>query len=163
MKYKRPLLILLALLLLLSLMVYSLQNHYSNDPHSHTLHQLFENPQEVNNTKISFYAEVLAVNITTRTLRVFIQERPYTYPQVIIDTGDLDIHHLNKGDFIDVIGMFHADNHITATYLYRTEQWKNDLIYLRSLPAIPFALFLFFRAWTLNTTTWRFERRKKHA
>lgn len=163
MKYKRTLLILLALLLLLSLMVYSLQNHYSNDPHIHTLHQLFENPQAVNNTVVSFYAEVLAVNTTTRTLRVFIQERPYTYPQVIIDAGDLDIHHLTKGDLIDIIGIFHADKHITATYLHRTEQWKDDLIYLRSLPAIPFALFLFFRTWTFNTTTWRFERRKKHA
>lgn len=163
MKYKRAVLILLGLILLLSVMAYSLQNHYSNDPHIHTLQQIFENPHDVNNTEISFYAEILAVNTTTRTLRVFIQERPYTYPQVILDTGNLDIHRLKKGDLIDVIGIFHADNHITATYLYRTEQWKNDLIYLRSLPAIPFALFLFIRAWTLNTKTWRFERRKKNA
>lgn len=163
MNHTRIILAALSILLLVGLMIYSFQARYENHPQIQKLTNLFEHPNQWNNTEISFYAEVLSVNTTTRTLRVFIQQRPYTYPQVIINTGELDIQDLKKGDLIDVIGRFHPDNQLTATYLWRNEQWKNNLIYLRSLPAIPLILFVFFKTWTLDTTTWRFKRRNNHA
>ncbi len=163
MKHKRIILGLFTLILLISSMVYAYQNYEKNDPQTKKYTQIFEHPEDYNNTKISFKAEILAIDKTNQTLRVFIQEKPYTYPQVQINTGNLNIPNLKKGDLIDVIAILHGTDNITATSLWLNEPWKENLIYLRSLPAIPFVLYLFLRTWRLNTTTWRFERRKKDA
>jgi len=143
--------------------MYAYQNAENNDPQIKKYKQIFEHTETYNNTKISFTAEILAIDRINQTLRVFIQERPYTYPQVHINTANLTIDNLQKGDLIDVIAIVHAENKMTATNIWRNEPWKDNLIYLRSLPAIPFALYLFFRTWKFNNQTWRFERRKKNA
>jgi len=163
MKHKRIILGLFALFLLITSMMYAYQNAESNDPQIKKYKQIFEHTETYNNTKISFTAEILAIDRINQTLRVFIQERPYTYPQVHINTANLTIDNLQKGDLIDVIAIVHAENKMTATNIWRNEPWKDNLIYLRSLPAIPFALYLFFRTWKFNNQTWRFERRKKNA
>ena len=163
MKHIRIILGLFTLILLMTSMVYAYQNYEKNDPQIKKYTQIFEHPEHYNNTKISFKAEILAIDTTNQTLRVFIQEKPYTYPQVHLNTGNLNIQNLQKGDLIDVIVIFHGTDNITVTNLWLNEPWKENLIYLRSLPAIPFVLYLFLRTWRLNTTTWRFERRKKDA
>lgn len=163
MKHKRIILGLFILLILITSMVYSYQNYEKNAPQLQRYTQIFENPDAYINTEISFNAEILEVDVRNNTVRVFIQERPYTYPQVSIIVEDLELRSLKKGDLIDVIGILNGKNQMTATQLWVNEPWKDMLIYLRSLPAIPFLLYLFIRTWTFNTTTWRFERRNKDA
>jgi hypothetical protein len=144
-------------------MVYAYQNSENNDPQIIKYKQIFQDPYTYNNTKISFEAEVLSVDQINHTIRVFIQEKPYTYPPVEINLGNLAIQNLQKGDLVDIIAILHGKNHMTATNLWINEPWKDYLIYLRSLPAIPIVLYLFFRTWKFNSQTWRFERRKKNA
>jgi hypothetical protein len=163
MKYKRILIGLFVLFLLITSMVYSYQNYERNDPQIKKYTQIFEHPENYDNTKISFKAEILAIDWINQTLRVFIQEKPYTYPQVYLNTGTINTKNLQKGDLIDVIAILHGTNNITATNLWLNEPWKENLIYIRSLPAIPFVIYLFLRTWKFNTQTWRFERRKKNA
>ena len=163
MKHKRIIFGIFTLCILITSMIYSYQNNEKNDPQIKKYRQIFEHPETYNNTEISFQAEILALDRINQTLRVFIQEQPYTYPQVQINTGNINIQNLKKGDLIDIIAILHGKNHMTATKLWLNEPWKENLIYLRSLPAIPFVLYLFFRTWKFNITTWRFERRKKHA
>lgn len=161
--HQRIILGLIALIILIISMIYSYGNYESNAPTLQKYGQFFEHPASLNNTEISFRAEILAYNRTNHTLRVFIQEQPYTYPQVYINIRSLPPQNLTRGDLIDVIGIIHGNKYITATRLWLDEPWKEDLIYLRSLPAIPFVLYLFLRTWTFNRTTYRFERRQKHA
>jgi len=163
MKHKRLILGLLALFLLITSMVYCYQNYGKNDPQTKKYRQLFENPETLNNTEISFLGEILAIDRTNQSLRIFIQKEPYTYPPIEINTTNVDTQNLKKGDLIDIIAVLHGKNQITATKIWLNEPWKTDLIYIRSLPAIPFVLYLFFRTWKFNTTTWQFERRKKNA
>ena len=163
MKHKRIILGLFTLFLLITSMVYAYQNSENNDPQIKKYKQIFENPETYNNTKISFKAEILAIDQINQTIRVFIQEKPYTYPSVEINTGNFTIQNLQKGDLVDIISILHGKNRMTATNLWINEPWKDNLIYLRSLSAIPFVLYLFLRTWGLNKTTWRFERRKKNA
>jgi|GEM_PF-1087495 hypothetical protein len=163
MKHTRKILGLLLLSLLIASMVYSYKNYEQNDPYLQKLNQIFTHPEHYNNTEISFIAEILSIDATNHTLRAFIQEKPYTYPQIQINTQNLDIQNLQKGDLIDVITMYTGNSTFTATTFWRNEPWKDTLIYLRSLPAIPFVLYLFFRTWRFNKTTWRFERRNNRA
>ena len=163
MKHKRLILGLLILCLLITSMIYSYQNYENNDPQIKRYKQFFEYPENYNNTQLSFLAEILAVNMTNQTLRVSIQEEPYTYPSVNINTGNFDIQNLKKGDLIDIIVNLHGKNQMTATKIWLNEPWKENLIYLRSLLAIPFVVYLFFRTWRYSIQTCRFERRNKNA
>jgi hypothetical protein len=163
MKYKRIMLGLFAIFLLITLMFYCFQEYDKNDPQIKKYKLIFENSETFNNTEISFLAEITTVNKTNQTLHVSIQEVPYSYPVFEINTGNLDIQNLKKGDLIDIIGIIRGKNQMTATKIWLNEPWKTDLIYIRSLLAVPFVLYLFFRTWKFNTTTWRFERRKKDA
>jgi hypothetical protein len=163
MKYIRLILGLMVIILLISLMIYCSQEYAKNDPHIKKCKVLFQSSDYYNNTEISFLASIYWVNKTNHTLRVEIEEQPYRYPYITINTGNIDIQNLKKGDLIDVIGVLNGKNRMTATKLWLDEPWKTDLIYLRSLPAVPFVLYLFFRTWKFNTTSWRFERRKKNA
>lgn len=69
----------------------------------------------------------------------------------------------HPGDTIEVYGTLFDGTHMTADKLLISEKWKDDLIYIRSLPAIPFALYLFFRTYRFNPRSCWFERRKNHA
>jgi hypothetical protein len=163
MKFKRIILGLFAIFFLITLMFYCFQEHEKNDPQIKKYKLLFNDSENYNNTVISFLAKIITVDKTNQTLYVFIQEEPYTYPSVKVNAGNLDIQNLKKGDLIDIIGIFDGKNQMIATKIWLNEPWKIDLIYLRSLPAIPFVLYLFLRTWKFNTTAWRFERRKKNA
>ena len=163
MKYKRFILSVLIILVLFVLMLYSYQEYDKNDVHIKKLTLIFEDSEKYNGTEISFCAWVKGINETNNSIRGSIQEKPYAYPLVEINTGKLNIANIKKGDLVDVIGVVDGKNHITATKIWLNEPWKENLIYIRSLPAIPFILFLFLRTWKLNTNTWQFERRKRNA
>jgi hypothetical protein len=162
MKHIRLILGILVIFLLLTSMGYSSQNYQKNDPQIKQYHQFFSDPAPLNNTEISFLGEILSIDQINHSLRIFIQKQPYSYPTLEINTTQVNTQNLKKGDLIDIIARIQGQ-HVIATQLWLNEQWKTNLIYLRSLPAIPFALYLFFRTWRFNMTTWRFERRKKNA
>ena len=163
MQYKRFILSVFIILVLLVLMLYSYQEYDKNDVHIKKLTQIFENNEKYNDTEISFLAQVIRIDETNSSIKISIQEKPYTYPSLEISTGNFDIANIKKGDLIDVIGIIDGKNHVTAEKIWLKEPWKVDLIYIRSLPAIPFVLFLFFRTWNFNSKTRRFERRKRNA
>ncbi len=163
MRNHRMILGFLALVLLLSLMVYSLQGYESNDPQIKKYKQIFATPDQFNNTNLSFSTEILSVDTTNRTVSAVLQAGSYTSPFVEIHVDAVNVQTLKKGDTIDVIGVFHDTNQITATELWVYHPWDVALLYLRSLLAIPFVFYLFFRTWRWDTATWRFERRKKDA
>jgi hypothetical protein len=165
MKYKRFILGLFFILLLVLLMFYNNLEYEKNDPKAKKYKLIFENIEEYNNTEISFYAQVKKINETHQKITVSIQEYPYSYPLIEIGTHyiDININTLKKGDLIEVTGILNGTNHVTAKKIFTQEQWKTDLIYLRSLPAIPFAIYLFLRTWRFNRKIFRFERRKKDA
>ena len=163
MKYKRLILGLIAIILLVTSMIFCFQEYDKNDPQIKKCKLLYGSSDNYNNTEISFTGYIYTVNKINHTLLVDIQEEPWNYPAITVNTGNIDIKNLKKADLIDVIGTFNGKNTMTATKLWLDEQWKEDLINLRSLPAIPFVLYLFFRTWKYNITSWRFERRKKNA
>ena len=163
MRFKRIILGVLLILILIVLMLYSYQEYNKNDVHIKKLTQIFENNEKYNDTEISFLAQVIRIDETNSSIKISIQEKPYRYPLLEISTGNLDITNIKKGDLIDVIGIIDGKNHVTAEKIWLKEPWKVDLIYIRSLPAIPFVLFLFFRTWNFNSKTRRFERRKRNA
>jgi hypothetical protein len=163
MKYSRLILGVIAIIILILLMVYSAQEYDNNNPQIKKYKQVFLNAEYLNNTEISFKAQITAINQSNHTLRATIQEEPYNYPKIELYTEHLTIQDLKKGDLIDVIGTIQGKNKIAATQIWLDEAWKGDLVYLRSLPAIPFVLYLFFRTWKFDFSTWRFKRRTKDA
>lgn len=163
MKYKRLIIGLIIAIFFISMMIYSFQEFDKNDPNIKKLKLLFGSSDYYNNTEISFRALIYSVNKTNHTLYVSIEEKPYDYPNIEINIENLDIQNLKKGDLIDVIGTLNGKNKMKATKLWLIEPWKENLIYIRSIFAIPFVLFLFLKTWKFNTKSWYFERRKGNA
>ena len=163
MKHQRLVLGIPAVLILVLLMVYSAQEYAINSPQIKKYEQVFGSSEYHNNTAISFTAQIISVNQSNHTMRVSIQEEPYNYPRVEISMENLTSQSLKKGDLIDVIGTVQGKNSVTVTKIWVDEPWKENLIYVRSLPAIPFVLYLFLRTWRFDFTTRRFQRRKKDA
>jgi hypothetical protein len=163
MKYARLIFAAVMILILALLIIYSAQDYLLNSPQMKKYRQVFGSSSNVSATDITFKALILSVNQSNHTLRVSIQEEPYNYPRVEIFTGNLPNQTFHKGDLIDVIGIVQGKNQVTATQIWVDEPWKDDLIYLRSLPAIPFVIFLFVRTWKFDRSTWCFERRNKDA
>jgi hypothetical protein len=159
MRYQRLLLGCIITGLLLSLMVYSFQEYGQNDPQIKKYNQIFGSPEQFDNTTLSFSAEVLSVDSTNRTITALIRAGAYTFPPVEI-IGVSDVSMLQKGDEIDVIGVFHDTNQVTITEMWVHHSWELTMLYLRSLLALPFVFYLFFRTWRWDAADWRFVRRK---
>jgi hypothetical protein len=156
MKHTRLILGTILLLFLVSLMLYYSLNYHTHDP---DVIYIPNYNTEFILTNVRIEGVVTTVNNTNHTLTIAI-DPPLNTPILVTTTEDLATAH--PGDMIEVYGRLTSRTHITAETLLITNQWSNILIYLRSLPAIPFALYLFFRAYRFNTTTYRFERRKPH-
>ena len=67
---------------------------------------------------------------------------------------------MQKDNIIEILGILDGKYHVSAEKLIVIEKWKSDLVIYRSLPAIPFALYLFFRTWQFDFKTFKFKRRK---
>ena len=162
MRYQRLILGCIIIGVLLSVMVYSFQEYGRNDPQIKKYRQIFGSPEQFNNTSLSFSAEVLSVDPINQTVTAFIRAGAYTFPPVEI-IGVSDVSMLQKGDEIDVIGVFHDTNQVTITEMWVHHPWELTVLYLRSLLALPFVFYLFFLTWRWNAAGWRFVRRKTDA
>ena len=163
MDHKRAVIGILLLLILIILMLYCYQEYDKNNEHVKQFQEIFPHSENYTNTAVLFRAQVINVNPTNKTLTCDLQEKPYTYPPLTINIKNISNSTIEKGDLIDVEGIITGKNQITATQLWINEPWKDNLLYVRSLVAVPFVIYLFFTTWRLNTQTWRFERRKRHA
>jgi len=136
-----------------ALMAYSSLGYSIFDPN---IYQILQNFEQNNNTQVSFSGQIIKVT-TPNNMTILASEPPY--PKIVVDPSNTSLT-LKKGDIIEILGILDGKNHVTATKILKMEQWKLDLVYIRSLPAIPFALYLFFKAYSFNRKTFRFVRRK---
>lgn len=157
MKYKRLILGFILILLLIAIMMYYSLDHNNHDPDFQYILDHFE---EFNTTKVTLTGEVKNVDKTNNTLLIEVSEP--TERIILVGTTE-PLNTTQLGDIVEAYGILTSKTHMTAEKLLIYERWKYDLIYLRSLPAIPFALYLFFRTWRFNPDTRRFERRQNHA
>jgi hypothetical protein len=157
MKHQRLILGSILLLLLFSLMLYYDLDHNNHEPNTY---YILSHYKEFITTNVGLDGVVQNVDDTNNTLLV--QVGPSLEDSILIRTTE-PLHRVQQGDMVEVYGHFTSRNHMTAESLLIYEQWKYDLIFVRSLPAIPFALYLFFRTYRFDLDTRRFERRQKHA
>jgi hypothetical protein len=146
---------LLSLLILLT--VYYSLDHNNHDPDNQYILDHFE---QFNMTSVTMDGVVTNVDRTNNTLQVQVTQSPKS--TIIVSTTE-NVSTTQKGDTVEVYGVLTSRNHVTAEKLLISSRWASELIYVRSLPAIPFALYLFFRSYRFNRTTRRFERRQHHA
>jgi hypothetical protein len=144
-------------IILALLMIYSSIGHNIFDP---DIDYIVENFEEYNNTQVSFSGEIIEINQSNNNMSIKVLEPPYIKLNIHLNNTK---QNLKKGDYAQILGILDGKNHVTAEKILRIDRWEHNLIYLRSLPAIPFALYLFFKTWKFNKETYRFERRKKNA
>ena len=138
------------------LILYSGLEYNNHDP---SIEHILENFETYNNTKISFSGVIKEVNTTDQQITISIPQTPYVMK---IKTDTID-ETMQKGNLVEILGVLDGKYHVNAEKILVIERWKSDLIIIRSLPTIPFALYLFFRTWHFNKKTFRFERRNKDA
>jgi hypothetical protein len=155
MKHQRLIIGSILIVLLFSLMLYYSLDYNNHDP---DFNYIFDHFEQFNMTKVTLVGEVQKVDRTNNTLRMHVSQSNKSI--TVITTEELNTTQL--GDYVEVYGTLTSKKSITAEKLLITERWKNDLVYFRSLPAIPFVLYLFFRDYRFNRKLLRFERREKH-
>jgi hypothetical protein len=157
MKHKRLILGIILIFMLFSLMLYYNLEHNNHDPETQYILNHFE---QFNTTKVCLSGQVKNVDKTNNTILIQVNQTPQG---IILASTTESLNTTQPGDIVEVYGVLTSRNSITAEKLLIYQRWKYDLIYIRSLPAIPFVLYLFFRTYSFNLDTFRFERRKKHA
>jgi hypothetical protein len=156
MKHKRLILGIILILMLFTLMLYYSLDHNNHDPDPQYILDHFE---QFNGTKVRFTETVTRVDSINNTFSIQLSPSPAS---IIIHTTE-NVSTIHQGDIVEVYGILTSRHTMTAETLLITERWQYDLIFIRSLPAIPFALYLFFSTYRFNPGTRRFERRQKHA
>ena len=156
MAHKRVILGILLFLLLFSLLLYYNVNVSNQDPGPYYILHHFE---QFNGTKVAMGGAVTSVDRTNHTLLVQVDP----VPEFILLRTTESLNTTQPGDIVEVYGPLTSRTQMTAEHLLIYAQWANTLIFIRSLPAIPFVLFLFFRTYRFNQETHRFERRKQYA
>jgi len=159
MKYKRSILGLILLFLLIFLMFYSSLQYEKKE---YDILYIFEK-NKTHEDKIKVTGEIVEINNTNQTLTIRLSEPPYSLKKIKINNIDFKEYTPQKRDIVELLGTNDEYNNIIAEKILIFEHWKHDLIYIRSLPAIPFALYLFFKAYRFNKKNYRFERRKPDA
>jgi hypothetical protein len=155
MKHQRLILGILLLFLLLSLLMYYSMEHNHHNPEPQ---YILDHYEDFINTKVVLSGEITNVDRTNRTLLVQVTSSSDGIIQVTTTESLTQTH---PGDVIEMYGTLTSNNQMNAESLLIFPQWKNTLIYLRSLLAIPLVLYLFIQAYRFNTDTLRFERRKQ--
>jgi hypothetical protein len=153
MKHTRLILGFILILLLFLLMLYYSLDHNNHDPDTQ---YILDHYEEFTTTKVKLDAVVKSVDITNNTLYVQISSSP---EGIILVYTTEQLTTARQGDQVEVYGTFISRNQMIAEKLLISGGWKYDLIFLRSLPAIPFVLYLFLRTYRFNLDTCRFERR----
>lgn len=143
---KRAVIALLSLLSLFSLMIYGSVEHDKKDP---DMDYILFHYEEFLGKEVHFSGKVLDGMGNEYELKLI--EAPYTKINVTINAT------LKKGDIVEVLGILDTQNHVTAKDYLVMKKWDYWLIFIRSLPAIPFVLYLFFKEWKFNVKKFRFE------
>lgn len=157
MKHKRFIIGIILILLLFSLMLYYGLAHNNHDPDDQYILNNFE---EFNMTKVTMGGKVKNIDRTNNTLLLELTQPP---KHLILVSTTENLNNTQQGDLVEAYGILTSRNSISAEKLIIYQRWTYDLIFIRSLPAIPFALYLFFRTYRFNLKTCRFEWREKHA
>jgi len=152
MKHKRLVLALFPVVILSLLMIYSglEYNHYNPG-----IKYILQNFDTFNNTRIYFDGQVSQVDETHHTISIGVPVEPWLLEIKIPSTENIP----QKGDFVEIYGTLNTKDYVTAEKILISQPWQIDLIYIISLPAIPFAVYLFFKTWKFDRKKIRFVRR----
>ena len=159
MRHKRKIFGFILLFILILLMIYSSLEY---EKRQFDILNIFESGEE-QNPELIFTGEINEIDHTEKIITIQLSSPPYSLKKIKIKNLESLDYIPKKGDIAEILVKKSEDNNLTAVKMLIFERWKHDLIYLRSLPAIPFALFLFFRTYQFNKKTYRFERRKHSA
>jgi hypothetical protein len=157
MRHQRLVLGFILLLLLTLLMVYY---HIDHNNHIPDAQYILDHYGQFTTTNVVLDGIVTQVDTAHHTLLLQVTSSPEN-KILVSTTTPLDA--TQPGDRVELYGNFTNRTNMVAENLLIYEQWNYNLIFLRSLPAIPFVLFLFFSTYRFNSETRRFERRKPHA
>ena len=125
------------------------------DNHHYSLKYVLQHFDSFNNTKIYFDGDVFRVDERNHTIILQTAVEPWFIWVKIPESQKLP----QKKDFVEIYGTLKTKDYLTAEKIFITPSWQMNLIYLRSLPAIPFAFYLFYRTWIFNRKKIRFEER----
>ena len=134
MKYKRVTVGLLLIIVLLLLMTYHSLDYNNHDP---DINYILENSEIYINTTVAFTGEIKTITTHNQTMTIQLttpSPLTITIPAQIIEKTP------QQWDIIEILGVLTKQNQVTAQAVMVMQRWKFDLIYIRSLPAIPFAL-----------------------
>ena len=120
--------------------------HNKKDP---DMEYILKNFEEHNNTQVTFVGRVIKAG--NGGMEINLMEPPYT--SLAIQTNIT----AKKGDIVEVTGILDGKEHVSASKVMVSKEWKYNLIFIRSLPAIPFALYFFLRRWKFNFKKFVFE------
>jgi hypothetical protein len=159
MKQKRKILAIILITTIILLMIYHSLEHSKKE---FDIFYIFENSKSPDNRTL-VTGEIIEINYTKKTIIVRSSDPPYSLKKIKIQNIEFIDYKPKKGDITEILGVENEEKNITAEKMLVFERWKHDLIYIRSIPAIPIALYLFFRTWNFNKKTSRFERGKQDA
>jgi len=158
MQKRKVVLVILLLVILIFLLFYSYLEFNKNDyPDSG---YLFAHYQTFNNTEITFPARIRDIDTANQTLTANIGDPPYTLIEINISTIKNTLH---RGDSIFVIGILTGNRTVSAERIFVRDPGLDYFIFISSIPAIPYVLFLFFRTWCFDRKSFTFIQRKKNA
>lgn len=132
--------------ILLTLMVYSSTEHNERDP---DMEYILKNFEKYNNTQVTFVGKVINLD---EEIEINLMEPPYA--SLTIQAKNVSVE---RGDVIEITGILDGEKHVTAIKVIISKGWKYNLIFIRSIPAIPFALYFFLRRWKFNVKKFKFE------
>ncbi len=139
--------IIILLFLLFALMTYSYVEHNKKDPDMEYILKHFE---KYKNTEVSFVGKV--INVSDGEIEITLMESPFATLVAEIKNTSVE-----KGDVVEIVGILDGKEHVTAEKIIATSEWKYNLVFIRSLPAIPFILYFFLRNWKFNFKKFMFE------
>ncbi len=153
MKHQRLIIAVIVSVLLISLILYQVTYQDIYDP---DIEYIFAHIEDYSNTSIAFTGEIIEADAMQQHIIVAVGPPPLLLTVTLPSHTD----EVAVGDIVEISGILHNRSHVTAQQLVHFERWKFDLIYIRSLPAIPFVLYLFFRTWRFDLKTFYFQRRR---
>jgi hypothetical protein len=156
MKHQRILLGILLFSILLGVMLYDTLNHNTYDPDSS---YIITHADQFRDTNVTISGTVQSIDAVNHSFSIQITGSPHNILHVTTTNLPQTIH---PGDTVELYGTLTNRTQMTSIQLLIYEQEPYNLIFLRSLPAIPFVLYLFFKTYRFNRKRVCFERRQRH-
>ena len=131
MRYKRRVLGLILLIILFLLMIYSSLEY---EKKQFDIFYLFENQD----SDIILTGEIKDINFSNKIISLKLSKPPYSLKEIKVENLESLDYIPKKGDIAEIL--VNEKDNLSADKILVYERWKHDLIYIRSLPAIPFVL-----------------------